>query len=111
MEKIEENKILHLTLKKKWFDMIRSGEKTEEYRAIKKYWIDRFKPWQDNNNGDYGFGFIPKQIVFTNGYGKDKPSLTIECEWLDVGEGKKEWGWEEHCFILKLGKKISETNL
>jgi hypothetical protein len=25
-------RILHLTLKKKWFDMIASGEKREEYR-------------------------------------------------------------------------------
>ena len=28
---------LHLTLKKQWFDMILSGEKTEEYRDIKPY--------------------------------------------------------------------------
>lgn len=36
-----EPKILHLTLKKKWFDMIASGEKKEEYREIKPYWVDR----------------------------------------------------------------------
>ena len=28
------SKILHLTLKKKWFDMIASGEKKEEYREM-----------------------------------------------------------------------------
>jgi len=28
-------KILEMTLKKKWFDMISSGEKKEEYREIK----------------------------------------------------------------------------
>lgn len=39
MEKVK--KTLHLNLKKKWFDMILSGEKTEEYREIKGYWIDR----------------------------------------------------------------------
>jgi len=33
--------ILHLNLKKKWFDMIASGEKKEEYREMKKYWIKR----------------------------------------------------------------------
>lgn len=37
-----EKKTLHLTLKKKWFDMVVSGEKKEEYREIKPYWIDRF---------------------------------------------------------------------
>lgn len=34
-------KILHLTLKKKWFDMIKSGDKREEYRDIKPYWASR----------------------------------------------------------------------
>ena len=34
-------KKLHLNLKRKWFDMILSGEKKEEYREFKKYWIDR----------------------------------------------------------------------
>lgn len=34
-------KVLHLTLKKKWFDMIASGEKTEEYRDISEFWIKR----------------------------------------------------------------------
>ena len=34
-------RILHLTLKKKWFDMIASGEKREEYRELKPYWHKR----------------------------------------------------------------------
>lgn len=34
-------KTLTLSLKKKWFDMIASGEKTEEYREIKPYWEKR----------------------------------------------------------------------
>lgn len=33
--------ILKLTLKKKWFDMIESGVKLEEYREIKPYWMAR----------------------------------------------------------------------
>ena len=35
-------KALHLNLKRKWFDMILSGYKKEEYREIKAYWINRF---------------------------------------------------------------------
>jgi hypothetical protein len=34
-------RVLHLTLKKKWFDMIASGEKKEEYREDKEYWRRR----------------------------------------------------------------------
>ena len=55
---------LRLTLKKKWFDMIARGEKTEEYREIKPYWIKRlrFDIWNVR----------PFQYVeFRNGYKKD----------------------------------------
>lgn len=34
-------KTLYLTLKKKWFDMIVSGVKKEEYRESKVYWLKR----------------------------------------------------------------------
>ena len=34
--------MLILPIKKKWFDMIASGEKKEEYREIKTYWTSRF---------------------------------------------------------------------
>lgn len=59
-------KTLHLTLKKHWFDLILSGEKTVEYRDKKPYWIKRLK------------GKRYDQIIFTNGYGKDKPQMTVE---------------------------------
>ena len=34
-------KTLDLVLKSKWYDMITSGEKREEYREIKTYWENR----------------------------------------------------------------------
>ena len=34
--------MLTLPIKKKWFDMILSGEKKEEYREIKPYYDSRF---------------------------------------------------------------------
>lgn len=36
----KDNKTLHLVLKRKWWDMIESGEKKEEYRD--------FTPFYDN---------------------------------------------------------------
>ena len=38
---MDNQKILDLPLKKEWYDMIESGEKTEEYREIKPYWCKR----------------------------------------------------------------------
>lgn len=36
-----EKKVLNLVVANKWYDMIASGEKNEEYRTIKAYWINR----------------------------------------------------------------------
>lgn len=50
-------KILYLTLKKQWFDLISSGVKNEEYREIKPYWIKRLTKCKGNNS------FVLKLIV------------------------------------------------
>ena len=38
-------KVLILPIRKKWLDMILSGEKGEEYREIKPYWTVRIVRW------------------------------------------------------------------
>lgn len=84
-------KILHMTLKKKWFDMILSGEKTEEYREIKPYWTKRLSKKYDI-------------VRFRNGYNKDSPWFEIEFKNLETGIGRNDWGsGTEPVFILKLG--------
>jgi hypothetical protein len=35
------NLVLHL--KKKYFDQIKAGDKTEEYREVKPYWVERLE--------------------------------------------------------------------
>lgn len=95
-------KNLHLTLKKKWFDMIASGEKKEEYREVKPYWIKRLTAY--NNAFDHCRDF--SAIEFKNGYGKDAPTLLFECDEIIIGTGKPEWGAEpdKEYFVIKLGK-------
>lgn len=95
------NNTLHLTIKKQWFDMILSGEKTEEYRDIKPY---------------YNLRFIGKEydtVVFRNGYARDAPSLTIELKAIRFGTGNPEWGAEvnKKYFVLYLGKIINKKNI
>ena len=86
--------ILHLTLKKKWFDMIASGVKKEEYREMKPYWHKRLR------NKSYDV------IRFRNGYAKNSPTLTVEYKGLQSGLGIVEWGAPEGkpVYILKMGK-------
>ena len=86
-------RILHLTLKKKWFDLIASGVKREEYREMKAYWHKRL-------NKEYD------AIIFRNGYASDSPSLKIELKEILSGIGITEWGAPENerVYILRLGK-------
>lgn len=82
--------MLTLPIKKKWFDMILSGEKKEEYREIKPYYNSRFRhAWQGSLIG----GRAPRKIRFRNGYSATSPSCVAKCTF-DVGEGKPEWGAE-----------------
>lgn len=102
-------KILHLTLKKKWFDMIASGEKKEEYREKKDYWINRlcdFDLCLKTNSYENFKGYT--EIHFRNGYSKDCPKMNIECKGIRLGEGKEEWGAEpgKKYFVIELGEII-----
>ncbi|MCM1536074.1 MAG: ASCH domain-containing protein [Clostridium sp.] len=106
--------MLTLPIKKKWFYMILSGEKKEEYREIKPYYISRFM----NLCGIKGKYNITKklfrylisiyttnqyEIRFRNGYSKTSPSFIAKCT-LSIGTGKEEWGAEKgkEYFVLTI---------
>lgn len=92
-------KTLHLILKKKWFDMIKSGEKKEEYRDFTKHWCSRFFDKEGNFKKF-------DTVTFTNGYAKDAPRFVIEFKGFDTGRGREEWGAEpkKAYFVLSLGE-------
>jgi len=102
--------ILPLTIKKKWFDMILSGEKKEEYRDIKPFYDSRL-----SNALGYPTHIIqtvfkkqksePFLVKFINGYSKNSPSFVVECR-LSIGTGKEEWGAEKDAlyYILHIEK-------
>lgn len=99
--------MLTLPIKRKWFDMILSGEKTEEYREIKPYWTSRLEPefgvFNEGGTLVKGHMWSPEQgehepddvidIMFRNGYSKSSPSFVARCS-LEIGTGKPEWGAE-----------------
>ena len=104
-------KILRLTLTKKWFDMIYSGEKLEEYREIKSYWIKRLiaNSKELDDNGILNYKAVFKEfdaIEFVNGYSPISQRFTIECKGIDMGQGNSNWGADvsQMYFIIKLGK-------
>ena len=121
-------KILHLTLKRKWFDLIASGEKKEEYREIKPYWVARLvdslempRQWELNEGFAFewpkGSGLMSVMetaqhydvVEFRNGYAKDSPKMRVEI--LDIVQdyGKEVWGAEfgKPYFVIKLGNVLT----
>lgn len=85
-------RVLHLTLKRRWFEMIASGEKRQEYREAKPYWTTRLA------------GKEFDVIRFRNGYAKDSPSMDVEFKGLGYGLGSANWGGGNRpVYILELG--------
>lgn len=92
-------KLLHLTLMKKWFDMILSGAKKEEYREVKPYWNKRLHTESFD------------AIMFRNGYSKDSPWCIVELLGVQRGLGIIEWGAPERevVYILRLGEVVESS--
>ncbi len=114
--------------------MIASGEKKEEYREIKPYWIQRlvnikekmeFDVWDEfctdlkdplKHHGSVGelLNFFECEfrkfdaVKLTNGYSRQSPSILMECEGIEIGTAKPEWSdnWPGNVFKIKLGKRI-----
>ena len=106
-------KALKLVLKKKWYDMIASGEKKEEYRDITAYWIARMaNASKDTHSVDnLGREYTDREysnVTFYLGYAKDRPSMTFKIKEIVLSEGKPEWGAEQGVvyYVIKLGERI-----
>ena len=112
---------VHLPIKRKWFDMILSGEKKEEYREVKPYWVRRLlcdmSAYGDPMPVVEGYYEKPEgktTLTLTAGYGKDKPRIVIEWLNIDIGHPKPEWcepGTTGLWFVLHLGKIIEVKNV
>lgn len=120
---------IHLPIKRKWFDMILSGEKREEYREIKPYWTKRL-----TNAGRWSIPdrYVSKShkysahgtnppiragkttLTLTAGYGSDKPRLVVELKKIEVKYPNPDWcppETEGVWFALVLGKVLDTHNL
>lgn len=123
-------KTLTLSLKKQWFDMIKSGEKKEEYREIKPHYIRqfiKFEPLKYDLIRDYNFhkGFDEGEIngiesellnlkydvlYFSLAYPsraeKDK-WLTLKNPKIRIGTGRPDWGADpgKNYFVISWDKE------
>ena len=125
----KDNKTLHLVLKHKWWDMIASGEKKEEYREVCHYWairlLDNKYRWYSLNT-DYPKDFLGwirehldrrediqfrqfEKVCFHLGYTNN--TMTFEITSMNVMYGdvcRQDWGAEpnKYYFVIKLGERV-----
>lgn len=92
-----EKKVLNLSVKKQWFDMIKAGDKTEEYREIKPYWIKRlttncevlYDVAAETHYGEVLYRPYT-HVLFVKGYPKgNKPSVEKKIVDITIGNPKK----------------------
>lgn len=115
---------LRLSLKRQWFEMTKAGIKTEDYREITPYWVNRLVQefdWGNEDKHDWvtstGLVVFKKYTPFTTttltlGY----PSATdtdriiqFEHAGIEIRTGNPELGAEpgKLYFVIKHGKRIS----
>ena len=82
--------MLILPIKKKWFDMIVSREKKEEYREIKPYYYSRFEKLTSKEINLNEYEGPTFEIIFRNGYSYKSPYVKCLCA-VYKGYGRKEW--------------------
>lgn len=97
---VEQRRILHLTLKRQWFDLIASGVKREEYREMKPYWHKRLS------------GQRFDAVHFRNGYSANAPAMLVELRDIGSGLGVIEWGAPaaQRVYVLRLGAILKAPN-
>lgn len=100
--------------------MIERGEKTEEYREMTPYWINRLRDkdftCSDSKRWLYGCHVMCwylfhcgiaefDAVTFSCGYTRRR--MTFECRKIVVGQGRPAWGAPLYeTFIIKLGERI-----
>lgn len=86
-------KILYLSLKAQWYEMIESGEKKEEYREIKEYWLKRLSD-KHYDAVQFSYGYTERTMMF-------------EIESITTGKGNPQWGApDKDVFIIRLGRRL-----
>lgn len=80
--------ILHLGLKRPWFNRIASGEKREEYRAATPYWAVRLSNW-DSTTAEHHV------VEFRLGYAAGAPRMAFLSPWYTTTDECRHPDWGE----------------
>ena len=101
--------MLTLPIKRKWYEMIVSGEKPEEYREPSEYWLKRLR--KARYVQDIPYDYCGLKLMIRSGYSKDAPLAIITLSKIDMGPGLEAWGAEPGHEYLRLHiREVTEIN-
>lgn len=101
--------ILKLVLTHYWFDEIKSGRKTHEYRKATDFWKKRLWDSEQLSENVVGHNFKPYKFVeFQKAYRKNPERMTFtikKIDWLPWGL-KTDLHCNEPVFDIELGEQV-----
>lgn len=117
---------LQLSLKTKWFEMTKSGIKTEDYRELNEYWFKRllikdefssFESFIKLYNIAYELDVLMKPFetnTMTLGYpkaGDTERIIKLEHKGIEIRTGNPDWGAEPDklYFVIKHGSLVESA--
>lgn len=100
----KKNGVLDLVLKAEWFEKIKSGEKTTEFREVKQYWGEKIyekKPGEKTKR-------VVDKVLFSKGYARKEQMLfeIKEIEILPTGIGT-DLGIALPVYAIHLGEQLN----
>lgn len=114
MKKLDRSEcaVFHLVLNGRWYRMIESGGKREEYRDVSDYWLPRIRNWETARASAKW-----SVVEFRLGHRKDAPRMTYLCPLVLIRGGAlgatggrilhPEWGEPAHeHFALILSERV-----
>lgn len=92
-------KILYFPLFTKWYNMIASGVKPEEYRDITPHYIQMLLLFKSESG---------KYVRLKKTEADNSRRMTFEVLGIAIGKGNAEWGapTDRQVFIIKLGSRV-----
>lgn len=107
----KQDGILDLVVKGEWFDKIKSGEKTHEFRKINGYWDQRLEKslypieWKNGvrfKSTDY------KAVRFRRGYAKDAERMLFSIRSIGIADGiHTDLHTDDAVFDIELGVRLA----
>lgn len=110
--------ILNLVLKNKWFEKIKSGEKTSEYREDKPYWRNLLKKdcclWDELSNypdvfdvKEHTNSLDYRRVRFQRGYKRNAETILFWIKRIDIVYGETtDLGCGNAVYEIVLGDRI-----